>query len=76
MVSLPELIHSLVSKCFVTGFSLGHHNVTLGTTAILKLVVWCKLCLDILNRLSVVHEYIERTDGRTDRRNCDSSSGV
>jgi len=65
MVTLPELIHFSARKRLTTGFRPGHHNVTLGATAILshRHIVWCESYLDTLSRLGVVHESVGRTDG-------------
>jgi len=68
MVPLPKLIHFSVPIRPVSRFRLGHHNVTLGTTTILKhrRIVWYKSYLDVVNRLGVEHECDGRTYGRTD----------
>jgi len=66
MAPLIELIHFRYQN--VSDYSVGHYNVTLSTTTILKhrQIVWCKSYLDILNRLGVNNERDGQTDGRTD----------
>jgi len=63
MVPLPELNHVSVPKRFTTGFRLWHHNVTFGSTTILKHrhIVWWKSYLDILSRSGVDHWCDEQT---------------
>jgi len=70
MVPLSELIHFSLPIRPITGFRLWHHNVTLGTTTILKhwYVVWCKSLryLEPFGRGTLVWWTDWRRDRRTD----------